>query len=174
MSMNTAPMRPGSTNSSPFPALRWQIWVNWAGDGIWGTEDVDISDDVLGLHWGWGRRELPAPEFAAPATLELILNNADHRYTPGNDGGPLGPNLRPGREARLRVSRLHDDFATRGAGSEDLDERVAAFGDARWEVIATSGNGFAVLDGAVRGTVGVLSSLGRAGAASTPATPPLP
>ena len=154
MSMNTEPMEPRSTDWAPFPALRWQVWVNWAGDGIWGTENVDISDDVLGLRWGWGRRGLPVPEFAAPATLELILNNADHRYTPGNDGGPLGSNLRPGREARLRVSRLHDDFATTGAGAEDLDQRAAGFGDARWEVIATAGNGFAVLDGAARGTVG--------------------
>ena len=152
--MHAETMEPGSTRLTPFPPLRWQVWVNWAGDGIWGTEDVDISDDVLSLRWGWGRRGLPVPEFAAPATLELILNNADHRYTPGNDGGPLGTNLRPGREARLWISRLHDDFATTGAGSEDLDQRAAAFGDARWEVIATAGNGFSVLDGVVRGTAG--------------------
>ena len=149
MTMNTETAAP-----SPIPKLRWQAWVNWAGDGIWGTEDVDISDDVLGLRWGWGRRGLPIPEFAAPATLELTLNNADHRYTPGRVVGPLGSNVVPGREVRLRASRLHDDFATSDAGSEDLDRRPAAFGDARWEVIATAGNGFAVLDGEARGTVG--------------------
>ena len=149
MTMNTETAAP-----SPIRKLRWQAWVNWAGDGIWGTEDVDISDDVLGLRWGWGRRGLPIPEFAAPATLELTLNNADHRYTPGRIAGPLGSNVRAGREVRLRASRLHDDFATSGVGSEDLDRRPAAFGDARWEVIATAGNGFAVLDGEARGTVG--------------------
>ena len=154
MSMNTQSMESGSTHSAPFIPLHWQVWVNWAGDGVWGTEDVEISDDVLGLRWSWGRRGLPVPEFAAPATLDLTLNNTDNRYTPGNDGGPLGSDLRPGREARLWVSRLHDDFATTGAGSEDLDQRAATFGDARWEVIATAGNGFAVLDGASRGTVG--------------------
>ena len=147
-------MEPVTTHSAPIPALRWQVWVNWAGDGIWGAEDVDISRDVLGLRWAWGRRGLPVLEFAAPALLELTLNNADRRYTPGNEAGPLGSNLRSGREARLWASRLHDDFATSGAGSEDLDQRTAAFGDARWEVIATAGNGFAVLDGVVRGTVG--------------------
>ena len=149
MTINTETAAP-----SPIPKLRWLAWVNWAGDGIWGTEDVDISDDVLGLRWGWGRRGLPIPEFAAPATLELTLNNADHRYTPGNVVGPLGSNVVPGREVRLRASRLHEDFATSGAGSEDLDRRPAAFGDARWEVIATAGNGFAVLDREARGTVG--------------------
>ena len=151
MTMNTATAAP-----SPIPKLRWQAWVNWAGDGIWGTDNVDISDDVLGLRWGWGRRGLPIPEFAAPATLELTLNNADHRYTPGRVVGPLGSNVRPGREVRLRASRLHDDFATSGVGSEDLDRRPAAFGDGRWAVIATTGNGFAVLDGEARGTVGSL------------------
>lgn len=154
MTMNAEAIAPSPTPPPSAPVLRWQVWVNWADDGVWATDDVDISDDVLGLRWDWGRRGLPVPEFAAPATLELTLNNADHRYTPGNDDGPLGSNLRPGREARLWVSRLHDGFATIGTGSEDLHQRRAAFGDARWEVIATAGNGFAVLDGEVRGTVG--------------------
>ncbi len=154
MTMNAEAIAPSPTMPRPAPALRWQVWIDWAGDGIWGAEEVDISDDVLDLRWGWGRRGLPVPEFAEPATLALTLNNADHRYTPGNVVGPLGPNVRTGREARLRVSRLHDDFATSGAGSEDLDRRRADFGDGRWEVIATAGNGFAVLDGEVRGTAG--------------------
>ena len=154
MTMNTDAISLPSGSAASIPALRWQVWVSWDGDGIWGTEDVDISDDVRGLRWGWGRRGLPVPEFAAPASLELTLNNADHRYTPGNDDGPLGSNVRPGREVRLRVRRLHDDFATAGVGSGELDQRPATFGDARWEVIATAGNGFAVLDGEVRGTVG--------------------
>ena len=154
MTMNTDAISPLSLGPASILPLRWQVWVNWAGDGIWGTEDVDISDDVLGLRWGWGRRGLPVPEFAAPANLELTLDNTDHRYTLDNDGGPLGTNVRAGREVRLRVSRLHDDFATAGAGSEDLAQRPATFGDARWEVIATSGNGFAVRDGEARGTAG--------------------
>ena len=90
MAMNIDTMSPSPGGAEPVPALRWQVRVNWAGDGIWGTEDADISDDVLGLRWGWGRRSLPVPEFAPPAALELTLNNADHRYTPGNDDGPLG------------------------------------------------------------------------------------
>ncbi len=154
MTMNTDAISPPSGGPASIPALRWQVWVNWSGNGNWGKEDVDISDDILGVRWGWGRRGLPVPEFAAPASLELTLNNAGHRYTPGNDDGPLGSNVRPGREVRLRVSRLHDDFATAGVGSEDLDRRPARFGNARWEVIATAGNGFAVLDGVARGTVG--------------------
>ena len=154
MTMNTDAISPPSGGPASIPALRWQVWINWSGDGVWGAEDVDISDDVLGLRWGWGRRGLPVPEFAAPASLELTLGNSDHRYTPDNAGGPLGTNVRPGREVRLRVSRLHDDFATSGVGSEDLYRRPATFGDARWEVIATAGNGFAVLAGEVRGTAG--------------------
>ena len=154
MTMITDAIPPPSGGPTSIPALRWQVWVNWAGDGVWGTEDVDISNDVLGLRWGWGRRGLPVPEFAAPASLELTLNNADHRYTPGRLHGPLGANVSPGREVRLRVNRLHDGFTTSGVASEDLDQRPATFGDARWEVIGTAGNGFALLDGEARGTVG--------------------
>ena len=154
MTITTDAISPLSGGPAAIPALNWQVWVNWSDDGIWGAKDVDISDDVLGLRWGWGRRGLPAPEFAAPAALELTLNNADHRYTPGNAGGPLGTNVRPGREVRLRASRLHDDFATSGAGSEDLDKRKTAFGNGSWEVIATAGNGFSVLAGEVRGAAG--------------------
>ena len=155
MTITTDVISPLSGGPAAIPALNWQVWVNWADDGIWGTEDVDISDDVLGLRWVWGRRGLPVPEFAAPARLELTLNNADHRYTPGNDWrASLGTNVRPGREVRLRASRLHDDFATSGAGSEDLDKRKTAFGDGSWEVIATAGNGFSVLAGEVRGAAG--------------------
>ncbi len=152
MPSNTAAIATSVT--VPTPALRWQVRVDWPGDAIWGAEDADISAQVLGLRWGWGRRGLPVPEFASPAALELTLNNAGHRYTPGNATGPLGSNVRPGREVRLQVSRQHDDFATSGAGSEDLDQRQVPFGDTHWEVISTVGNGFSALDGEVRGTVG--------------------
>ena len=36
------------------PALRWQVWVDWAGDGSWAPDSADVSADVLGLHWRWG------------------------------------------------------------------------------------------------------------------------
>ena len=136
------------------PALRWQVLVDWSGDGVWGAENADVSADVRGLQWSWGRRGLPTPEFAPPAELALTLNNSEHRYTPSNTAGPLGSNVQAGREVRLRVRRLHDDFDTGGAGSQDLHQRQATFGAGRWEALATAGNGFAALDGEVRGTAG--------------------
>ncbi len=136
------------------PALRWQAWVDWTGQGIWGTADGDISGDVLGLRWQWGRRGLPVPEFAPPAELELTLRNDDHRYTPGNAGGPLAGNVRSGREVWLRVSRIHDGFATSGAASTDLHGRTTSDGGARWEVMGVAGNGFAVSQGEVMGEPG--------------------
>ena len=135
------------------PALRWQVWVDWAGAGVWGADDVDISDDVLGLRWRAGRRGLPAPEFAPPATLELTLRNLDHRYTPSNAGGPLGQNVQPGREIRLRAGWLGDDFVTNRAAPVDLHGRVAPHGAVRWEVAGTAG-GFSLRDGAAYGVIG--------------------
>ena len=135
-------------------SLRWQVWVDWAGNGIWGADGVDVSGDALGLSWQWGRRGRPLPEFAGPASLELTLRNLDHRYTPGNTGGPLGSNLQPGREIRLRAARRYDDFATSSVAAEDLNGRAPTDGGVRWEVLATTGNGFSVLDGAARGLSG--------------------
>ena len=154
MTMNSGNDAIEPRGTAPALALLWQVRVDWAGAGVWGAAGVDISDHVLGLRWSWGRRGLPIPEFAPPAALELTLNNSDHRYTPSNRNGPLGSTVDPGRDVRLRVSRLHDDFRTTGTGSSDLEGRPAAFGDGRWEVITTAGNGFSVLDGEARGTVG--------------------
>ena len=154
MTMNSGNAAIEPRGTAPALALLWQVRVDWSGEEIWGATNADISGHVLRLRWSWGRRGLPVPEFAAPAALELTLNNSDHRYTPGKHDGPLGSNLRPGREVRLGISRQRDDFETSGTGSENLDKRKVTFGDGRWEVIATAGNGFSVLDGEARGTVG--------------------
>ena len=134
---------------------RWQVCVNWSGQGVWGAAGVDVSDDVLDLRWRWGRCGLPVPEFAPPAEVELTLRNHDRRYTPGNAAGPLGSNVRTGREVWLRAGYIHDDFATTGGAPVDLHDRSVAGGSARWQVIATEGNGFLTSDGTVSGTAGV-------------------
>ena len=110
------------TNAAEGPALRWQVLVDWAGRGLWGSAanaNGDVSDDVLALRWQWGRRGRPAPEFASPATLELSLRNRDGRYTPGNAASPLAGLVTPGRAVWLRAAYLYDDMASSaGAGSE--------------------------------------------------------
>ena len=132
--------------------IRWQVRVDWDGQGVWGA---DVSDDVLGLRWRWGRCGPPISEFAPPAELELTLRNHDHRYTPGNGAGPLGNNVTNGREVWLQAGYIHDDFAAPLGASVDLHDRSVANGCARWQVIATQGNGFLASDGMARGTAGV-------------------
>ena len=143
------------------PALRWQLSVDWTGTDTWGVAGTDVSADVLGLRWQWGRRGLPAPEFAGPATVEITLRNHDHRYTPGvvaagagngniSSGGPLGDNVRPGRPLWLRLTRSHDDFDTGSVTSVDLKGRATVGGGA-WTVVGATGNGFYATAGAVRG-----------------------
>ena len=149
ISTDTASKHPATA-----PPLRWQVWADWSASGIWSADEVDISDDVLGLRWEWGRRGLPVPEFAAPATLELTLRNSGHRYTPSNAGGPLGAGVQPGRNIWLRAGRLWDDFATVGSAPVDLNKRLSADGINGWEVLTTGNNGFTVLGGAVRGAAG--------------------
>ena len=134
--------------------IRWQILVDWANAGVWDADGSDVSADVLGLRWQWGRRGLPAPEFAPPAELELTLHNNDHRYTPGNTGGPLGSNVQPGRAVWLRASRICDDFSAAGGASANLHGRTTPAGNARWQVSAVNGNGFVVASGAAKGQGG--------------------
>ncbi len=141
-----------SNRSAAAPGLRWQVWADWPAGGIWSANGVDMSDDVLGLRWEWGRRGLPVPEFAMPAMVELTLRNLDHRYTPSNAGGPLGDGVQPGRNIWLRVGRLWDDFATVGSAPVDLDGRLSADGVNGWEVLTTGNNAFTVLGGEARGT----------------------
>ena len=135
-------------------SLRWQAWVDWADAGVWGADGVDVSDDVLGLRWQWGRRGLPVPEFAAPAMAELTLRNPDHRYTPSNAGGPLGDGVQPGRSIWLRTGRLWDDFAAVGPAPVELNGRLSADRTRRWETLTAGNNGFSVLGGAARGAAG--------------------
>ena len=133
------------------PLLRWRVWVDWAGNGSWDPDAADVSADVLGLKWGWGRRSsLPVPEFAPPAELELTLRNDDHRYTPGNPASPLGANIRSGRAVWLRVSRIRDGFATGNGSTASLAGRSADSAGV-WEVLAVTGNGFVVANGVAMG-----------------------
>ena len=134
--------------------IRWSVQIDWAGDGSWNANIADISDDVLGLRWGWGRRGLPAPEFASPADLELTLTNYDRRYTPGNSAGPLGNNVQPDRAVWLRANRIHDDFGTEGGVSVDLQGRKVPVGDAGWEVLAVADNGFSASNSEAMGGSG--------------------
>ena len=135
-------------------ALRWRVWIDWNGGGSWDADGSDVSADVLGLRWRWGRRGLPVPEFAPPATLELTLGNHDHRYTPGNSDGPLGGNVQPGREVWLRASRIYDDFATVSGASADLNGRTTPVGSTSWAVLAAAGNGFSASSGNAMGQGG--------------------
>ncbi len=134
--------------------LRWRIGIDWSGQGTWDAKGSDVSADVLGLRWQWGRRGLPTPEFAPPAELTLTLRNHDHRYTPGNASGPLGAAVRPGQEVWLRVNLLHDDFASDLGASGDLDGRIALTGNSPWQTVAVARNGFAVKNGSVAGQGG--------------------
>ena len=136
------------------PALRWQVWIDWAGSSSWDADGSDVSADILGLRWQWGRRGLPVPEFAPAAELKITLRNHDHRYTPGNTGGPSVGNVQPGRRVWLRASRIYDDFATENGTSASLDGRATPAGGPRWEVLAVAGNGFSVLDGMSMGQSG--------------------
>ena len=144
---------PASIATVAAQRLRWQALVDWPGDGIWGATDVDISNDLVGLVWRWGRTGLPVPEFARPATLELTLRNRGHRYTPDNAASALAGLVQSGRDVWFRAAWAWDQFATNGDVAHDLDGRQPDQAPSSWQVWATSGNGFEAEQGIVRGVI---------------------
>lgn len=152
--MTTTGSENSAIRSSDPGMVRWRVWVDWSGQGIWGASNVDVSGDVLGIRWRWGRCGLPVPEFAPPAQLELALRNPDHRYTPGNTSGILGSDVRPGREVWLRASRIYDGFDTPTTAPANLHGRTATGSDGGWDVLGVPGNGFVAADGVVTGQAG--------------------
>ncbi len=144
---------PASIATVAAQRLRWQALVDWPGDGIWGATDVDISHDLVGLVWRWGRTGLPVPEFAKPATLELTLRNRGHHYTPDNAASALAGLVQSGRDVWFRAAWAWDQFATNGDVAHDLDGRQPDQAPSSWQVWATSGNGFEAEQGIVRGVI---------------------
>lgn len=81
----------------------WKVELALAGqpDAAIPVWDTDITGYVSGpVRIGQGRQS----EFTTvqPATLSLVLDNADHRFTPGNTSSPYYPNFKQARRVRVR------------------------------------------------------------------------
>jgi hypothetical protein len=68
---------------------------------VWDVDLTPYVDGVFTVEHG-RMSELTTATPAQPAQLALVLNNADHRFTPGNTGSPLYPNFKQGKRLRVR------------------------------------------------------------------------
>ena len=91
--------------------LRWLFEVDWDNNG---TFEADEANRMMGLTTVRGREHFVRPGGAGFERIKIgealcIVQNDDGRYDALNTGSPLSPNIKPGREARLRVT---DDEVT--------------------------------------------------------------
>ena len=86
----------------------YDVEVDWNNDGDFEDTYDDITADVLttGAHkMVWERGRESELERMATGTLEIVVKNADGKYSPENASSVLSPNLLPGRPIRVRASR---------------------------------------------------------------------
>jgi hypothetical protein len=81
----------------------WTIAVDWdRNNDFTGTLD-DVTSRVISAKWALGMRA-PYTPIANEATLDLVLDNTDRRYSPDNSAGPLAGKLVPQRPLRIQSS----------------------------------------------------------------------
>jgi hypothetical protein len=78
----------------------WKVLIDWDRNGDFtGTYD-DVTAYVLHAKWYLGFSQ-PYAEVANDSTLELLLDNADKRFSPENSGSVLNGKLLPLRTVRI-------------------------------------------------------------------------
>ncbi len=90
----------------PTPKIR--LLVDFAQDGVWSTAINDITADVRRHSWSKGKKILK--QRAEAATLDIIVNNEDHKYSPSNPSSPLHPYITVGPDVWLSYGYPVDTF----------------------------------------------------------------
>lgn len=102
--------------------LQWLIDIDWNGDGALERQ----TERVVGLKITRGRQhplqsDGKGLEKIRPGRADLTLLNDDRRYDPFYAGSDLYPNVRPGRDCRIRV---RDDTETYEVFRGSIDDIV--------------------------------------------------
>lgn len=84
------------------------VLIDFDNDGDWTEAINDVTSDVRSLVRRYGKTL--RKQSAEAGTLELILNNDDHRYTPSNPRSALYPLQIPGPTVWARIGYPADDF----------------------------------------------------------------
>src|SRR5260221_4856229 len=79
----------------------WTIAVDWSRDGSYSDTYDDVSSYVISAEWVLGMKK-PYQDCADNSVLQLVLNNADKRFSPDNGSGPLAGKVLPFRPVRIQ------------------------------------------------------------------------
>ncbi|MEW6578646.1 MAG: hypothetical protein AB1435_05565 [Chloroflexota bacterium] len=86
-------------------AVTFTVEVDWSVDGTWTDETARVRR--VRARAGFAQARAPV---AAPGTCELMLDNSDRRFSPGNSASLLAGELLPGRTVRVRASEDGDSW----------------------------------------------------------------
>jgi len=79
----------------------WTIAVDWQRNGDFSSPNDDVTAYVISAKWQLGFAA-PYQDVADDGVLDLILNNADKRFSPENNTSPLYGKLVPLRPVRIQ------------------------------------------------------------------------
>ncbi len=105
------------------PVAKYRILVDFAQDGVWSTAINDISDDVRRFSWTKGKKVIS--QRAEAGTLDILVNNDDHKFSPSNPLSPLHPYVTIGPDVWASVGYPVDTF--NAADATTLTSRAPDF-----------------------------------------------
>ena len=81
----------------------YEVYINFNRDRDYNDAEEDVTKDVRQFNIVRGvqldnNRQVPA------ATLDFMVDNRSHKYTPTKDTSPLYPNILPGPNVKLRIA----------------------------------------------------------------------
>ena len=102
-----------STAVTPTPAAsRYEVHVDWNGDGDFGEDGEDITQDVLQMSWRRGRNrasQLVGKSVAGRA--KIFLRSLEGKYFPSQTQSPLSGGILPARDMRILMAVTVDSLA---------------------------------------------------------------
>jgi hypothetical protein len=72
-------------------ATTWAIAIDWDRSGNFNGTYDDVTEYVMSADWFLGMKT-PYQDTANNSRLNLVLTNADKRFSPENESGPLWDN----------------------------------------------------------------------------------
>ena len=79
----------------------WTYEIDLTRDGDFADSSEDVTSNVLEIEWQLGFSDAYDP-VSRTATLSMVLNNSDKRYSPENAGSPIYGNFTNGRVVRVQ------------------------------------------------------------------------
>ena len=135
------------------PTPKQRLLIDFDQDGDWSEGINDVSGDIRRLTYNIGKNIIK--QRAEAGTLDIIVNNEDHKFSPSNPSSPLHPYITIGPEVWLQLGYPVDDFDA--ADATTLTGRKPSH-DSLFDVWAGDTGDFDVLTNKIRTASGANKS----------------